>query len=208
MAARFNPPPGWPVPPPGWTPPDGWQPDPTWPPAPPGWQFWVEDAYVQPSAASGAAGWARRPWLIGGAAVAILLVGIAIGSGGRSGGGDVDEPPTAFAATETTAQETAEPDATTTPAADPDDPDDEPTEDEPDTFEMPDLVGLNLQYAQDTLQALGSYSLDQEDASGLDRFQVNDSNWKVCRQDPEAGTEIPTDTLVTLWSVKLDETCP
>lgn len=44
MAARFNPPPGWPPAPEGWTPPPGWNPDPSWPAAPPGWQLWLDDS--------------------------------------------------------------------------------------------------------------------------------------------------------------------
>lgn len=43
MAARFNPPPGWPPSPEGWTPPPGWQPDPSWPAPPAGWQLWIEE---------------------------------------------------------------------------------------------------------------------------------------------------------------------
>ena len=73
---------------------------------------------------------------------------------------------------------------------------------------MPALVGGNLQLAQDTLQAAGSYVLDQTDASGLFRVQINDSNWRVCTQDPAPGAVVPTDTMVTLGSVKLSETCP
>jgi hypothetical protein len=79
---------------------------------------------------------------------------------------------------------------------------------EPVTFTMPKLVGVNLQLAQDKLQSLGSYVLDQEDAAGLDRFQVNDSNWTVCSQRPKAGAKVPLDTLVLLASVKLSEKCP
>lgn len=78
----------------------------------------------------------------------------------------------------------------------------------PATFTMPALVGANLQLAQDTLQAAGSYVLDQTDASGLSRIQVNDSNWQVCHQDPAPGAVVPVDTIVTLGSVKLAETCP
>ncbi|KRF30050.1 hypothetical protein ASG91_00220 [Phycicoccus sp. Soil802] len=73
---------------------------------------------------------------------------------------------------------------------------------------MPKLVGKNLQLAQDTLQSVGSYVLDQEDASGLGRLQVNDSNWKVCSQKPKAGASIPIETVVLLSSVKLSEDCP
>ena len=76
------------------------------------------------------------------------------------------------------------------------------------TFVMPELVGMNLQDAQDRLQSLGSYVLDQEDASGLGRIQILDSNWVVCRQSPAPGTDVGLDEVVTLWSVKIDETCP
>jgi vacuolar-type H+-ATPase subunit H len=75
------------------------------------------------------------------------------------------------------------------------------------TFTMPDLVGMNLQDAQDILQNLGSILLDQEDASGKDRFQVNDSNWHVCTQDPAPGTDASISDTITLGSVKLDEDC-
>jgi len=78
----------------------------------------------------------------------------------------------------------------------------------PQTFTMPRLVGKNLQLAQDTLQSLDSYILDQEDASGLGRIQVNDSNWTVCTQSPKAGTKVSVDTTVVLSSVKLNESCP
>ncbi len=76
------------------------------------------------------------------------------------------------------------------------------------TFEMPNVVGQNLQDAQDLLQTLDSYVMDQVDATGLERFAVDDSNWTVCTQDPPAGTVSPVSTVVTLSAVKLDETCP
>lgn len=75
------------------------------------------------------------------------------------------------------------------------------------TFTMPDVVGMNLQDAQDILQSMGSIVMDQEDASGMDRLQVNDSNWYVCTQDPVPGTEAALSDVVTLGSVKLDESC-
>ncbi|MGH8825174.1 MAG: hypothetical protein ACRDVN_11940 [Jiangellaceae bacterium] len=82
---------------------------------------------------------------------------------------------------ELTEQQTDEAAATTAAEATPEPPDESTT-----TLPvaMPDLVGMNLQLAQDTLQALGSYLLDQEDASGLDRLQIIDSNWQVCAQEP------------------------
>ena len=74
-------------------------------------------------------------------------------------------------------------------------------------FTMPKVVGMNLQLAQDLLQSKGSYILDQEDFKGLNRFQLNDSNWKVCKQSPAPGKSVPVSTVVTLYSVKLTERC-
>lgn len=78
----------------------------------------------------------------------------------------------------------------------------------PEKFTMPKLVGKNLQLAQDMLQKQGSYLMDQVDALGLDRFQIDDSNWKVCKQSPKAGKKVPVDAMVTLSAVKLTEDCP
>ena len=75
------------------------------------------------------------------------------------------------------------------------------------TFVMPKVAGMNLQLAQDLLQSKGSYLIDQVDYKGLNRFQVLDSNWKVCTQSPSAGKKVPISTVVTLASVKLTERC-
>lgn len=117
----------------------------------------------------------------------VLLIAIvaAIGAGATSAADDA--PATTEAATEA--------------------PEPEPSE-EPATFEMPDVVGMNLQEAQDLLQSLGSYMLDQQDASGEDRLQLLDSNWKVCSQQPAPGVESPLEATVVLASVKSDEYCP
>ncbi|MGW1718986.1 PASTA domain-containing protein [Streptomyces sp. NPDC002156] len=71
---------------------------------------------------------------------------------------------------------------------------------------LPDLVGQDLQAAQDEAQAAGFYALDDQDASGQNRLQVLDRNWVVCSQEPAAGTH-PTDTPVILYAVKDDEAC-
>lgn len=78
------------------------------------------------------------------------------------------------------------------------------------TFTMPNLVGRVLQDAQDLLQSKGSYSIRQEDATGLDRFNLLDTNWRVCRQSPKAGAKVSVDDTVTVWSVKINppEKCP
>jgi beta-lactam-binding protein with PASTA domain len=75
------------------------------------------------------------------------------------------------------------------------------------TFTMPALVGANLQDAQDMLQALGSYLMTQTDATGMERFQVLDSGWKVCGQRPRAGAVVSVDKMVELFVVKLHEAC-
>jgi len=74
-------------------------------------------------------------------------------------------------------------------------------------FTMPKVVGMNLQLAQDLLQSLGSYGILQDDFKGLNRFQVLDSNWKVCKQSPSPGKKVSTSIIVTLSSVKLTERC-
>jgi hypothetical protein len=76
------------------------------------------------------------------------------------------------------------------------------------TFTMPALVGFNLQDAQDVLQSFGSFLLTQTDATGLGRFQVLDSNWKVCYQRPAPGAEVDILKLIELGAVKLEESCP
>ncbi|MBQ1090650.1 PASTA domain-containing protein [Streptomyces sp. B93] len=77
---------------------------------------------------------------------------------------------------------------------------------QPETAALPNLVGKDLQAAQDEAQAAGFYVLDDQDASGQNRLQILDRNWTVCSQEPDPGTH-PTDTLVTLYAVKDDETC-
>ncbi|MFJ4902917.1 PASTA domain-containing protein [Streptomyces sp. NPDC088727] len=77
---------------------------------------------------------------------------------------------------------------------------------EADKAKLPNLVGMDLQAAQDTAQAAGFYLLDDQDASGQGRLQVFDRNWTVCSQDPAPGTR-PVAGLVTLFAVKDNESC-
>ncbi|MFI7467463.1 PASTA domain-containing protein [Nonomuraea sp. NPDC049646] len=70
---------------------------------------------------------------------------------------------------------------------------------------LPDVTGMNLQAAQDKLQATGFYVLDDQDATGQGRLQVFDRNWKVVRQSPAAGKHISTSTLITLYAKKYGE---
>jgi ABC-type glycerol-3-phosphate transport system substrate-binding protein len=70
---------------------------------------------------------------------------------------------------------------------------------------IPDVVGVNHQLAQDTMQAAGFYILTEEDATGAGRLLIIDRNWVVVSQQPAAGKRVPTDTTIILKSKKLDE---
>jgi hypothetical protein len=70
---------------------------------------------------------------------------------------------------------------------------------------LPDVVGLDLQLAQDTLQAGGWYLIEGIDASGQDRMQVLDRNWVVVEQDPPAGTPTDFTDTIELRAVKRGE---
>jgi hypothetical protein len=49
---------------------------------------------------------------------------------------------------------------------------------------------MNLQSAQNAIQAAGVFYSRSADASGAGRMQVNDSNWVVVEQDPAPGVLI------------------
>ncbi|MGW0586412.1 PASTA domain-containing protein [Streptosporangium sp. NPDC002607] len=70
---------------------------------------------------------------------------------------------------------------------------------------LPDVVGMNLQEGQDTMQAAGFYILNDKDATGQNRFQVYDRNWVVTKQTPAAGRKVTVDTLITLYAKKIGE---
>jgi hypothetical protein len=66
-------------------------------------------------------------------------------------------------------------------------------------------VGLDHQYAQDTMQAAGLYNLSEEDATGQGRLLLWDRNWVVVEQDPPAGTMVAEDQTIVLKSKKKGE---
>ena len=76
--------------------------------------------------------------------------------------------------------------------------------------DMPDLVGVGLQEAQDRMQALFGNPLlvtFSHDATGAGRQQVLDRNWKVCSQNVAPGTRITEDTRIDFGAVKVEERC-
>ena len=73
---------------------------------------------------------------------------------------------------------------------------------------VPNMVGEDLQLAQDTMQAAGLYSLRSHDATGQARTQVLDRAWKVCDQAPQGGTKVASDQLIDFGAVRDEERCP
>lgn len=78
------------------------------------------------------------------------------------------------------------------------------------SWTMPNLVGVGLQEAQDSLQALTDYGVavtTSHDAAGAGRMQVSDRNWKVCSQSVAPGSTITSATPIDFGAVKLEEDC-
>lgn len=76
---------------------------------------------------------------------------------------------------------------------------------EPASGTVPDVVGMNHQVAQDTMQAAGFYNLTEEDATGQDRMLIMDSNWVVVSQSPKGGAKAAEDTTIVLRSKKIGD---
>jgi beta-lactam-binding protein with PASTA domain len=75
---------------------------------------------------------------------------------------------------------------------------------------MPNLVGSNLQDAQNAIQSLTAFEIavtTSHDETGAGRQQVVDRNWKVCSQNISAGKTITTNTKIDFGTVKLEESC-
>ncbi|MGY1805039.1 PASTA domain-containing protein [Blastococcus sp. SYSU D00922] len=76
-------------------------------------------------------------------------------------------------------------------------------------FAMPDFVGMDLQSAQDLLQANGVWVSISHDLVGS-RNQMLDSNWIVCDQNVPAGQRVTGDVegQIDFGAVKRGEGCP
>jgi hypothetical protein len=111
-------------------------------------------------------------------AVALVVIGAIVGSAASSS--DSDEP-SAVDGADSGATTVVEPSPTA------------PTEGEATTSDepvMPDVVCMNLQDAQDTIQEAGVFFSRSDDATGEGRHQLIDSNWQVVAQTPAPGTPI------------------
>jgi hypothetical protein len=78
------------------------------------------------------------------------------------------------------------------------------------SWTMPNLVGTNLQEAQDRIQTLTSNAIfvtTSHDETGAGRQQVLDRNWKVCSQNVKPGQKIIASTQIDFGAVKTTESC-
>ncbi|MFI6287855.1 PASTA domain-containing protein [Streptomyces sp. NPDC051018] len=143
----------------------------------------------------------------------LFLIGIGIGAAGNGGtqkAGDAGAAPTATATATVTAPAAAGAKAppgptvtrtvTAKPVGD--------TAKKPERKPLPNFIGMGLQAAQDSAQETGFYLMTSHDSTGEGRNQVWDRNWKVCSQDPKAGSVVSVDTELNFGTVKLEETCP
>lgn len=80
------------------------------------------------------------------------------------------------------------------------------------SWTMPNLIGSNLQDAQDAIQALtnnGVFFSGSTDLTGQGRNQIMDANWQVCTSTPPPGATITKDTMIDFGVVRIDiEDCP
>lgn len=149
-------------------------------------------------------GW-KNPW-VWVALLAIVVVGGALINRGKDSS---DADGSTAAASTTVETTTAQPTATVQP---------EPIETSQATtpptsagvdFPMPDVVGMDLQSAQDLIQTYGVFFSTSHDLRGS-RMQVLDSNWIVCTQNIPAGQQVTGDAegAIDLGAVKREESCP
>jgi hypothetical protein len=126
--------------------------------------------------------------------VLLTLVIVMVGSLSSCGGGGSSA---AVEATTTTTQKSTTTLAPTTTVA--------PTTQAPKAPSiMPDVVGMNLQAAQDLIQTTGVFFSKSVDCTGRDRMQILDRDWQVVSQTPAPGAAFGEDEAV-LGVVKLGE---
>jgi hypothetical protein len=81
-----------------------------------------------------------------------------------------------------------------------------------DSWSMPNLIGKDLQGAQDAIQSLtldAVWYSSSTDLTGKGRMQIDDRNWVVCSSTPAPGATFTESTKVNFGVVKKDtETCP
>ena len=79
------------------------------------------------------------------------------------------------------------------------------------SWTMPNLVGKDLQGAQDTIQSLTQDAVwlsTSTDLTGQGRAQIVDRNWIVCSSTPAAGAAFTATTTIDFGVVRDTEVCP
>jgi hypothetical protein len=79
------------------------------------------------------------------------------------------------------------------------------------SWTMPNLVGKDLQGAQDAIQSLTHDAVwlsTSTDLTGKGRAQIVDRNWTVCNSTPAPGATFTTTTAIDFGVVRDTETCP
>jgi hypothetical protein len=79
------------------------------------------------------------------------------------------------------------------------------------SWTMPNLVGKDLQGAQDAIQSLSHDAVwysSSTDLTGQGRAQIVDRNWTVCSSTPAPGATFTTTTAIYFGVVRDTEACP
>lgn len=80
------------------------------------------------------------------------------------------------------------------------------------SWTMPDLIGTDLQGAQDAIQSASDGQVwfsSSTDLTGQGRAQILDRAWVVCTSTPPPGASFTTTTEINFGVVKKDvESCP
>ncbi|WP_104526362.1 hypothetical protein [Blastococcus atacamensis] len=143
----------------------------------------------------------KRPWFVVVAGIIVLgTIGNAVGAGDEKPTDEAAATSTSAAAPTTPAPQAVAPPVATTPATSA-----APVVD----FVMPDLVGIDLQTAQNAVQDNGVFLSLSHDLLGS-RNQALDSNWMVCDQNIPAGQRVTgnAEGAIDFGVVKREEFCP
>lgn len=79
------------------------------------------------------------------------------------------------------------------------------------SWTMPNLIGTDLQGAQDAIQSLTRGEVwfsSSTDLTGKGRAQISDRNWQVCSSTPAPGATFTATTKIDFGVVRVSEKCP
>lgn len=80
------------------------------------------------------------------------------------------------------------------------------------SWTMPNVIGMDLQGAQDAIQSVSGGQVwlsSSTDLTGQDRAQLSDRNWQVCSSTPAPGGTFTVSTKIDFGVVRIDsEECP